>query len=309
MRADRLLAELLIMQRRGRVTAEDLARELEVSVRTIYRDWFALRVAGVPLITDAGPGGGARLYGDWRTELTGLTGPELEALTALLTIDPAGRVSKQLTTALAKLSAAIPYEQRPPVGRVHSDLQGGDGILEELSRAVHSDLAVDMEITRMFDTRIVRRVHPLGLVSHSGRWHLVWTEADERTRVDPLRSIASVNPTETHFDRPDSFDLETFWNGYVANMSSTRRTLVALLSATDDVIALLKREFGDDLRDVGRHVEVRFDSINQARASLLPWGGAVEVVGPEALRRTMIDYAEQALSRYATDRQGAESVL
>ena len=80
MRASRLLSLLLLLQTRGRMTAQQLASELGVSVRTIYRDVEALGAAGVPLYGDAGHAGGYQLLGGYRTRLTGLTAAEAEAL-------------------------------------------------------------------------------------------------------------------------------------------------------------------------------------------------------------------------------------
>ena len=79
MRADRVLALLLLLQARGRLTANELARRLEVSKRTVYRDVVALGAAGVPVRSDPGPSGGIELMAGWRTDLTGLTAPECPA--------------------------------------------------------------------------------------------------------------------------------------------------------------------------------------------------------------------------------------
>ena len=71
---------LLLLQTRGRLTAQQLADELEVSVRTIYRDVESLHSAGIPLYGDAGRDGGYRLLDGYRTRLTGLTTEEAQAL-------------------------------------------------------------------------------------------------------------------------------------------------------------------------------------------------------------------------------------
>src|SRR5689334_17551198 len=120
MRASRLVSLLLLLQNRGRMTAEELAEELEVSVRTIYRDVEALMAAGIPLYGAAGHEGGYRLVEGYRTRLTGLTGPEAEAL--FLTGLPAAAAELGLGAELAasqlKLSAALPAEHRARADRM-----------------------------------------------------------------------------------------------------------------------------------------------------------------------------------------------
>lgn len=114
MRADRLLSILMLLQSRGKITAPELARELEVSVRTIYRDIEALSTAGVPVYAERGPGGGCVLVDGYRTSLTGLTRDEVKALFMLsvpASLDELG-VSQELRAALRKLAASLPTAQR-----------------------------------------------------------------------------------------------------------------------------------------------------------------------------------------------------
>src|SRR3954469_3091689 len=118
MRADRLVALLLLLQARGKMRATELAAELEVSVRTIYRDLEALGAAGVPVYTDSGPGGGCSILAGYRTSLTGLSPEEATALLALGVSGPAADLglAGPLADARLKLLAALPAEHRQPGG-------------------------------------------------------------------------------------------------------------------------------------------------------------------------------------------------
>ena len=114
MRSDRLLSLLLILQARGRVTAPAVATELEVSVRTVYRDVEALSAAGVPVWTEQGRGGGIALMPGYRTDMTGLTAEESRALVALTgraVPDDLG-MGSALAAAVHKLVAAVPASHR-----------------------------------------------------------------------------------------------------------------------------------------------------------------------------------------------------
>src|SRR5580658_9833251 len=110
MRASRLVSILLLLQARGRLTAAELAAELEVSVRTIYRDAESLHAAGIPLYGDAGHRGGYQLVDGYRTRLTGLNEDEAKALALSGLPGPAAELGlgSMLATAQLKVRAALP---------------------------------------------------------------------------------------------------------------------------------------------------------------------------------------------------------
>ncbi|THF74499.1 helix-turn-helix transcriptional regulator [Cohnella fermenti] len=130
MRADRLLTILLVLQSNGRATVRELARQLEVSERTVQRDMEALCMSGIPLTAERGAGGGWSLPEGYRTRLTGLTSAEIQALLVLQT----SSVVRELAlggasgSALAKLLSALPVAQRSEAElirqRLHIDMQG-----------------------------------------------------------------------------------------------------------------------------------------------------------------------------------------
>ncbi len=304
MRADRILAELLIMQRKGHVTAAELAGALEVSVRTIYRDWDAMRVAGVPLITDPGPGGGCRLYRDWRTELSGMTTEELEALALLAAAGTAGALGDRLTTALAKLGAAVP--DGFPGDRLLIDMEGTAAtapLVWTLMRAANADRAVEVRFHRLFDTWVRRIVHPLGLVSEAGRWHLVWTAADGPVRVDSVERIDAAVLLDSHFERQPGWRLDTFWRRHRAKREGFAGRYEVILRLDPDLSPLLRRRYGSRFSETpSGETRIRFDDLERARSELLAYGGAVEVLAPEALLLSMADFAQRTLDRYRLPR-------
>jgi predicted DNA-binding transcriptional regulator YafY len=129
MRADRLLSLLMLLQSRGRMTARELAEQLEVSERTIYRDMEALGIAGIPVCAERGPGGGCFLIDGYQTKLTGLNEAEIRALFLFKMARPLADLglSKALNDAMLKLSAALPVEQRSDAEqvrqRIHLDME------------------------------------------------------------------------------------------------------------------------------------------------------------------------------------------
>ncbi|MCJ0873583.1 YafY family protein [Streptomyces sp. AP-93] len=197
MKSSRLLSILLLLQTRGRMTAAELAEELEVSVRTVYRDAEALAAAGVPLYGDAGHSGGYQLLDGYRTRLTGLAPGEAEALFLTSMPGPAAELGlgRALSTAQLKLRAALPAELRAQADRMrlrfHLDAPGWYAEHEEtphlgrIADAVWRGRVVEVRYRRWKEPHEVdRRLAPYGLVLKAGRWYLVagTTEAEAKAK-------------------------------------------------------------------------------------------------------------------------------
>jgi predicted DNA-binding transcriptional regulator YafY len=235
-RADRLIAILLMLQQRGQVTAGEVARELEVSERTARRDLDALGVAGVPIYSQQGRGGGWRLAGGGRTDLSGLTAAESRAL--FLAAGPSSSASPQLQGALRKLVRALPEPFRIHAETAASalvvDPHGWDEApeaspppphLDALQVAVVEAEQVVLDYVARDRAASSRVVHPLGLVSKGPYWYLIaGTDAGLRTfRVD---RITAVRPNGERVVRPAGFELSEAWRLISDEVDRRRMPLV-----------------------------------------------------------------------------------
>jgi predicted DNA-binding transcriptional regulator YafY len=221
MKADRLLAALLLLQARKRLTGRELAKRLEVSQRTVHRDMEALSAAGVPVFALRGAQGGWQLDEDWRTRVPGLDEAELRALLMAqprVIGDP--RLAAAAERALAKLMAALPVPLRERAAsirqRLYVDTTGWRGTTENLAmlpivqEGVWRDRKLAFVYWRAGRERVERIVDPLGLVAKGSTWYLVArTPAGFRTyRVSRIEEAKLLDaPSE----RPANFDLAAYW--------------------------------------------------------------------------------------------------
>jgi predicted DNA-binding transcriptional regulator YafY len=219
-RASRLISLLVLCGARSTWTASELADELDVSVRTIYRDVAGLQGAGVPLWTESGPGGGIRLLPGWRSRVEGLTGDEAAVLplAGLPGLSELGLGAVALSARL-KVRSTLPPELRSRAARLeerfHLDAPGWfhrpdpTDHLAALAEALWSERRVDLVYDRGSRT-VRRRVDPLGLVLKAGTWYLV---ARHRGTVRTYRvgRVRACTPLEATFERPADFDLASWW--------------------------------------------------------------------------------------------------
>ncbi|HKX06887.1 MAG TPA: WYL domain-containing protein, partial [Stellaceae bacterium] len=222
MRASRLLAILMLLQTRGRMTAEVLAAEFEVSIRTIYRDIDQLSAANVPVYADRGPNGGFALLEGYRTQLTGMTPAEAETLFLAGLPGPAAELGLGgvLAAAQLKLTAALPERARASARRVaervHLDPVGWFRSAEEarflpaITQALLEERGLDVRY-KMGAGSVKRRLKPLGLVLKAGIWYLV-AQVGEQTRTYRVSQMLETTLGDERFTRPRGFDLAAAWS-------------------------------------------------------------------------------------------------
>lgn len=320
MRADRLLALLMLLQTRGQMTAKTLAQELEVSERTIYRDIDALCTAGVPIYSETGQDGGYGLLDSYRTSLTGLTTEEVRALFMLNMPTPLSAlgVAHALKTAMLKLAAALPAERRHEEERVRQrfyldSIWWGQG--EEMPphlQTVHQAVWQDRKVRLTYHVGPVlmvgQVVEPYGLVAKAGVWHLVCVQHGS-IRVYRVADLVDAQLTAEPFVHPAEFGLATFWTDWCRAQEQNAAAYVVQLRVAPDFVAALPSYFGARIReqlaqakppapDGWLTLEVTFESLEAARNRLLDFGGGVEVIKPLALRKSILDFASQTVAVY-----------
>lgn len=315
MRAERLVAALLLLQARGRVTAAELAAELEVSVATARRDLEALSGAGIPVYPQAGRGGGWSLLGAARTDLSGLTAGEAQALFVLL--GPSAGIVPEARSALRKLVRALPDPFRPDA--------------EAAARAVVVDPAgwgkpgkdrpplvepLQAAVVRRRKVRLVyagrtaaargpseRLVDPWGLVDKDDVWYLVaGTVAGQRTfRLD---RVVEAEVTDLAAERPDDFELAEAWQRVVDEVERRRSGASATVLVDPWLMRGLRLSFGRYLDVAGEEPDGRVRATVAAQSTtavaeqLAGWATLIEVVGPPDVVSELARIGAELVDRY-----------
>ncbi|MBB4913503.1 helix-turn-helix transcriptional regulator [Streptosporangium saharense] len=314
MRTDRLVAALLLLQRRGQVTAAEVARELEISERTARRDLDALAMAGVPVYSTQGRGGGWRLVGGARTDLSGLTASEARAL--FLVAGPASAATPTVKAALRKLVHALPEPFRVQAEAAASSVVmdprrwGSSRVehrpprfLDELQDAVIRGVQVRLGYVDSKGAETERTVHPLGIVAKGPTWYLV-TDTDAGRRTFRIDRVSSVEPTDDPVHRPEDFDLAESWREIADEVDRRRTPLEIRAVCVPHGIGLLRIAFGGRLEVGGPTPDGRVEVAIRGQdehmiagelAGLVEW---IEVTGPPEVRNHLASIGNALIERY-----------
>ena len=313
MRADRLVALLLILQRKGRVTAAEVAEELEVSERTARRDLDALGMAGVPVYSKQGRGGGYQLVGGARTDLSGLHANETRAL---FLVAGAASATPEVKAALRKLVRALPETFRSeaeaassaivvdPTAWGHANTaKAPPPFLDALQHAVVTGEQVRLGYVARDRTPSTRVVHPLGLAAKGQVWYLIAdTDAGERTfRID---RVTSVEGTGEAVVRPDGFDLERSWSLVRDEINSRHVTVWARGTAVPEILPMLRMVLGNRVRigpagpDGRVEVEAGGANARSLAVELAGFGGRLDLVEPAEVCDHLSRIGAELVDRY-----------
>lgn len=320
MRADRLVSLVLLLRQRGRLSADTLARELEVSTRTVLRDIEALSAAGVPVYAERGRHGGFALLPGFRTELTGLNHDE--AL-ALLTAG-SGRgeqvfgLGSALASAMRKVVDALPESHRAttsdaarrflvdPETDLLSRRPGTDevpgGVMIEVRRAVLAGHRLRIHYAPVDRPAAWRTVDPIGLVTVRDKGYLlaITSGADRTYR---LSRILAAEELAEPAQRPEQVDLDRIWQERSTRFRTGGDQVTVLVrmhparreELADTALAVLSEAADGDGR---LRLEVTFQDTRHAVWALWQLGTDAEALAPESLRAALRDRAAALVAHY-----------
>ncbi len=319
MRADRLIALIMLLQTKGKMTSRQLAKELEVSKRTIIRDMIALNTAGIPVTSEPGKEGGYSLVENFRSSLTGLTENEINALFTLgipESLDALG-IGSSMKSALLKLSSTLPRQLHPEESTQHRFLLDSTSwekhpasvqVLQQLYQAICSENFVQIHYRLPSGGLGVVQIAPYALVAKAVDWYLIYA-IQERLKVYNVASIVQVHLLPERFIRQPAFQLESFWREWCEQHKQYQQAFQCKVRVSPSLLPYMAWVFSPGsfqevspekkALDNWRWFTLTFSSFDHARKRLLSLGGSIEVIEPHALRVSLVDFARQTLAMYS----------
>ncbi|WP_206031082.1 YafY family protein [Rhodococcus sp. B10] len=311
-RADRLISLVLLLRNRGRMSASQLAVELEVSERTVLRDIDALSTSGFPVFAERGRHGGFELLPGFTTDLTGLTAEEA---TALMSADASASLGmgSAFASAMRKVAASLPDEQRrvatSVADRVLVRPEGWlrdperDEYLDVVQRGVFLGRRLRLDYAGRSGTPSVRTVDPIGLVYAAGHWYLMATvDGDERTyRVSRIRRAELLDDDARRSTR---VDLGALWDAGRRRFRSSRDTVSVRLRVRPDQLdhvaaTAIRVDETSAPHDGWIGLDALFGGVAHACSTVWMLGDDCELLGPEDVRAAVFDRAQRMMTRHA----------
>ncbi|MEV0824946.1 helix-turn-helix transcriptional regulator [Nonomuraea rubra] len=320
MRADRLVSLVLLLRQHGRLSATALARELEVSTRTVLRDIEALSAAGVPVYAERGRHGGFALLPGFRTELTGLNHDE--ALALLVAGSRRGAqafgLGSALASAMLKVVDALPESYRHTaagaaerllidpetdlLSRRLIDEEVPDAVVAEVLRAVFAGHKLRIHYAAAGQSPQWRTVDPIGLVTVRDRGYLLATRSGA-DRTYRLSRILAAEELPEPAQRPDRVDLDRAWQERSTRFRTGGDQVAVLVRLNpvrrEDLVGTALAVLAEETDPDGRlRLEVTFQDSRHAEWALWQLGTNAEALAPQWLRDSLRDRATAIATRY-----------
>jgi predicted DNA-binding transcriptional regulator YafY len=321
-RADRLLSIVLLLQVNRRLTARELAEKLEVSERTILRDMEALGMAGIPVVAERGAVGGWSLMEGYRTDLTGLSETEAQALflTGPARVLADLKLDKAAEAALLKILAGLPSIFRRGADsarrRIHVDVAGWRSPEDAVPHLPTVQEAVWRERKLAFryqkgpgeDGTVERVVDPLGLVAKGSLWYLA-AAVEGQVRCYRVSRVHEARLLDEPAVRPEGFDLAAWWEQSSADLKASMPRYHATVRVHPEIVPRLRyalrfarvETMGEPEEDGWTTVEIRFQFEEEAVEYVLSFGPRIQAVAPPELRGRVARTAREVVAFYGLE--------
>lgn len=317
MRADRLMNIMILLQNRGKMTAKELANELEVSDRTIHRDMDALSNAGIPIVSDRGKEGGWRLLDNFRSKLSGLNIDDIKSLFLF----PSGKLLEDLELNIQaldtrqKLLAAIPGTFRDEVQAIWERIHIDSSTWRQSKEKVHALKTVQKAVWESKKLKIYyeqadgeqkeRLIEPLGLVAKGNRWYLVASRNGELRNYRVSR-IQTAQVEDETFKRPIDFNLADYWEQskkeFIQNLPQydvqveIHPAIIPRINFTGKFVQFIQRK--NPKEDKWIPATLRFNDKQEAVEFILGFANKMRVISPEDLQDKVVSAAMSVIEFY-----------
>ncbi|MGL5379847.1 helix-turn-helix transcriptional regulator [Clostridium sp.] len=315
MKADRLISILMLLQVHKQLTANDLAKRLEVSVRTIYRDVESLSSLGIPIFTDRGSNGGIKLLGDYQTTLTGINKDEIYSLfipTGDKILEDLG-IKKVKHSTMLKLLGSSSASQLSEIKNIQNyiyidmyswgenPIKIDTDILSTLQTGIWNSKVLNIVYRKINETKNVI-LNPLGLVCKRGIWYLIG-ENSEIIKTYKVSNIESALVTDESFDRPSDFNLEKHWKSSTSNFKNSIPKHTFTFKVNPSIINHIKeRQFisisNIKIEDDDVYMDIKFDAIFQGLEFAFGYGKDIEIISPTTAIDDMKKISSEILDLY-----------
>lgn len=308
---------MILLQNRGKMTAKELANELEVSDRTILRDMDALSTAGIPIVSDRGTAGGWRLLDNFRSKLSGLNIDDMKSLFLF----PSGKLledlglNSQALDTRQKLLAAIPGSYRDEAQamweRIHIDSstwrQSKEKMhaLETVQQAVWENKKLKIHYEQADGEQKERLLEPLGLVAKGNRWYLV-ASRDGELRNYRVSRIHTAKVENEVFRRPLNFNLAAYWEQskveFIQNLPKydvqveIHPAIIKRINFTGKFVQVIKTENPNG--DKWIPATLRFNDKQEAIEFILGFANKIKVISPKDLPNKVVSMAMSVIDFY-----------
>ncbi|WP_326513847.1 helix-turn-helix transcriptional regulator [Clostridium intestinale] len=297
MRADRLISILMLLQIYKKLTALELSKKLEVSVRTIYRDIDSLSGIGIPIVTEKGINGGITLLGNYKTTLTGINRNELLSLfipTGDKIFEDLGIENLKNTTILKILGNSSPdnYKEFENFQNYiyidmntwnNSKTSTNKDVLSTLQKATWSSKSLKMCYKKIDEKKEIT-INPLGLVCKRSIWYLVAIDCDT-IKTYKISSIESATLTNDKFTRPSEFNLKNYWENSVSKFKTLIPKYNFIFKINPNILESIKERPFITIKEITHrddepHLYISFDSLWQGIEFAFSYGKDIKIIEP-----------------------------